>query len=315
MCKVSVVITAHNSSRYISNAIDSLTNQTFDKDFEIILIDDSSTDNCEELLAKYEKKSAKLTYKSVNFASPLLSRLEGVKLAKGDYIMFLDADDEYSKNMIQVMYETIVRESADIVNCGITYLRNKNREKKSIISKNATYDRLGAFKTLLNDYSFHGFVTTKIYKADLFNSIKINLPQDNLTYEDYFLNYLLIMECDKVVSIKDQLFRYNKRNNETQIKLTRRITDQVAVNAFIRNDLEKDDKKEYLNYFLKPKIHFRKWASKLVDILMAKYDSKEQKKEIEAIAKKDLKYVFKKKGKLNLDQERSYYKLIKNSEK
>src|SRR4030042_587586 len=89
MPKVSVIITTYNRVHFVCEAIDSVLNQTF-KDFEIIVVDDGSTDNTKEALKRYSKNIFYI-YQSNKGRSQ--ARNTGLKVAKGDYIAFLDDDD------------------------------------------------------------------------------------------------------------------------------------------------------------------------------------------------------------------------------
>ncbi len=89
MVKVSVIIPAYNAEKYIHEAIDSVLNQTF-KDFEIIVINDGSTDNTSKILESYGNK---IRWKSQENKGQASAQNEGIKIAKGDYLAYLDADD------------------------------------------------------------------------------------------------------------------------------------------------------------------------------------------------------------------------------
>ena len=89
MVKVSIIIPVYNGERYVSEAIDSVLNQSY-KDFEIIVIDDDSKDNTSNILRTYGKK---IRWKSQENKGQASALNEGIKMAKGRYIAYLDADD------------------------------------------------------------------------------------------------------------------------------------------------------------------------------------------------------------------------------
>ena len=105
MPKVSVVIPMYNSSKYICEAIDSVLAQTY-KDFEIIVIDDGSTDNSREAVSKYGEK-IRYFYKN-NGGSPSARNL-GLKNALGDYVAMLDSDDLWFSNKLELQVEIMER--------------------------------------------------------------------------------------------------------------------------------------------------------------------------------------------------------------
>ena len=116
MIRVSVVLTTYNLENIVSEAINSLIGQSF-SDFEIIIVDDGSSDSTPEIIKKYSEK--------FDFIKPILlthqgcgnSRNEGCKAAKGKYVIFLDGDDIFDCDLLFNMYKKIEEEKADIVIC------------------------------------------------------------------------------------------------------------------------------------------------------------------------------------------------------
>lgn len=100
---VSVIIPTYNSVQYICRAIESVLNQTY-KDFEIIVVDDGSTDNTKGIMSKVflEDKRVKYFYQN-NSGKPSIAKNRGIKLASGKYISFLDADDTINKHKLGKM--------------------------------------------------------------------------------------------------------------------------------------------------------------------------------------------------------------------
>lgn len=94
MPSVSVIITTYNRANLVSRAIDSVLNQTY-KDFELIIIDDGSTDNTKSLIDSYLQKDKRIVYfyqENKGWPSALN---KGIELSKGEYIAFLDSDNEW----------------------------------------------------------------------------------------------------------------------------------------------------------------------------------------------------------------------------
>jgi glycosyltransferase involved in cell wall biosynthesis len=94
---VSVVIATYNSARFIGQALKSVLSQTYDR-YEVIVVDDGSTDNTQEVLREFE---AWIQYLYQENHGPSAARNAGIRLAKGDYICFLDADDQWSPNKLE----------------------------------------------------------------------------------------------------------------------------------------------------------------------------------------------------------------------
>ena len=105
--EVSVIIPAYNCAGYISKAIDSVLDQ--DVELEIIVIDDCSTDNLDEVMEKYRDNPALFYVKNSKNLGVAQSRNRGVGLARGNYIAFLDADDYWEKDKLKKQLEAITR--------------------------------------------------------------------------------------------------------------------------------------------------------------------------------------------------------------
>ena len=114
---ISVIIPTYNRSRCISRSIDSILNQTY-QDFELIIVDDGSTDDTEELIKKYT--DLRIHYKKINHSGAGAARNIGILLAKGDFIAFQDSDDIWKNNKLEKQIDCIEREKADIVFCAFT---------------------------------------------------------------------------------------------------------------------------------------------------------------------------------------------------
>jgi len=102
----SVIIPTYNRAKAILEATGSVLNQSF-VDFELLVIDDGSTDNTKELVTEIAKKDERLIYIYQNNAERSAARNCGINLSKGKYICFLDSDDIYLPNHLQLFYKTI----------------------------------------------------------------------------------------------------------------------------------------------------------------------------------------------------------------
>jgi len=116
--KVSVIVSTYNRARYIADALESLWNQTY-SDFEVIVVDDGSTDNTREIINEYKKKfKNRMTYIYQENKGAFSANNVGLRAARGEYITFLDSDDVYLKDKIAMQVEVLDSgESVDIASC------------------------------------------------------------------------------------------------------------------------------------------------------------------------------------------------------
>jgi glycosyltransferase involved in cell wall biosynthesis len=119
----SIIIPTYNRSKKLKQAIDSVLAQTF-TDFEILVMDDGSTDNTPEIIAEY--KDQKIIYQwDTNSGGPARPRNRGLKIAKGEWICFLDADDWWTPNKLEVCLDYIKMDNVDFIYHDLFIVREK----------------------------------------------------------------------------------------------------------------------------------------------------------------------------------------------
>ena len=114
MVKISVVIPVYNTQNYLNECIDSVLNQSF-KDFEIICINDGSTDNSLSILSDYEVSDERIKVISQQNRGLGASRNEGLKLAQGEYVLFLDSDDYLTPDALEKLYNQAYANDLDLI--------------------------------------------------------------------------------------------------------------------------------------------------------------------------------------------------------
>ena len=122
----SVIIPTYNQRDFLKKAIESVLNQSF-KSFEIIIIDNFSTDGTEKLLKSFKKK---IIYKKIrNHGVIAKSRNRGIKLSKGKWISFLDSDDLWTKDKLKENYKIIQKKKINVI-CNNEFIVDETKTKK-----------------------------------------------------------------------------------------------------------------------------------------------------------------------------------------
>lgn len=126
---VSVIVPVYNAEKYLSEAIESVLNQTY-KDFELLLINDRSTDNSREICEKYaaEDNRIVLLENDTEHHGPGPTRNIGLDHATGEYIYFMDADDGIDQSLLQCAVNRMLETNADIVQFGVVYEQGGGKE-------------------------------------------------------------------------------------------------------------------------------------------------------------------------------------------
>lgn len=277
--KISVIIPVYNAQNDLSNAIDSIINQTIGfENIELILVDDASTDCSKDIIMKYQKKydNIKLIGLKSNSGLPGKPRSLGIDYASSDYLVFLDSDDTYLKEAFEILYDVIQRENADFAIASHYINLDGDMVKANLIP---TEDEILSLNPLENQETFdklslNHFVAPwgKIFKKELITDNNIRFPEDSLCEDTYFYFKALINSQKVTLLPKNYLYIYNTfENKKTAIhghdlkkfnnflkgmNYTKELLDNItlSMNVFLSenisslllifSNLDKKDKKE-----------------------------------------------------------------------
>lgn len=202
---VSVIIPCYNCQKYITGSMNSIEQQTF-RDFEVILIDDCSTDGTLELLRqKWGAAPRVQIFASEVNQGPGPARNMGIKAAKGKYLVFIDSDDWVERSYLETMCLTAEREQADFVCCGAW--REGNDSQKELY-RVETADMPGGWQaaTFLQNAGTLPVMWAAMVSRTLVEKYSICFtPTMN---EDLFFKYRLLYHCQHLISIRDPLYHY-----------------------------------------------------------------------------------------------------------
>lgn len=249
--KISVIIPIYNSAQTLERTLDSVINQNY-RNLEIILVNDGSTDNSFEICKKYAEKDNRIITINQQNQGVGKARNNGIDIAKGEFISFVDSDDTIDENFYYELITTQTVTDADIVESGAKVILNSKNEiypyekqEKINIFKNHDY-----MKNYLN-FSLNVSVWGKIYKRDLIGQIRfpnLNINEDfvflweivkktKLFCENLNVNYHYYL--DKEVSLSKAPF---SSSNMTMISHIENVVYDVNQ---IYPDLNKDANNHY----------------------------------------------------------------------
>lgn len=213
MPKVSIIVPVFNTEKYISKCLDSLVGQAFE-DIEIIIINDCSTDNSENIINNYLQKYPDKIKCFSNKKNSGLSycRNYGVSLATGDYIMFVDSDD-YIDTKLLLNLEKYLNQNIDLIKYKSVI--------KNITDNNLTYIDGPVFDTLSGEDAFNSLIYKDsllesaclyLFRRDFFleNNFKFTL---NTYHEDLGLIPLIILKAASVISTENYGYYYLQSDN------------------------------------------------------------------------------------------------------
>lgn len=212
--KISVIVPIYNVEQYLSQCLDSIINQTY-TNLEIILINDGSTDNSEKICNQYKLLDPRIIVIHKTNGGLSDARNTGIKIATGDYISFVDADDFIDKNMYTILFQKINTTNADIIWYNhYNYQSSNEISKSSIFVQEKQYllpkDNYKFQYDLLNKYHLIGYCWNKLYKKSIFNSI---LFPYNRKCEDGFILISLLNKSENIICIPNFLYYYRNTPN------------------------------------------------------------------------------------------------------
>lgn len=204
--KVSVIIPVYNVEEYIRKCLDSLVNQTL-KDIEIIVVNDGSPDNSQEIIDEYvEKYPKKIKSFIKENGGQGSARNFGLEHATGEYIGYVDSDDYVDVNMYEKLYNNAKKNQSDISICG-TYVVDGEKlieELEPMIFSNKKKNAFFGKKAVWN----------KIYKREMLIANKMEF-RSKLWYEDFDFSFKAISAATKVSYVNEPLYYYLIRPGST----------------------------------------------------------------------------------------------------
>lgn len=218
--KVSVVMPVYNTAHFVGEAVESVLNQTF-KDFELIIINDGSTDNSLVIIDDLKLRDSRIVIISQDNAGLSAARNRGIELAQGEFIFFMDSDDLISSDTLLLCYGFACEENLDIVffdamSFSSNSLLNNSAfdySRKQYINK-GVYSGKEILRLLLNNNAYKASACLYIIKMSLLSNLKLDF-YPNILHEDELFTPLLFINSDKVGYLPFDF--YNRRIREGSI--------------------------------------------------------------------------------------------------
>ncbi|WP_405415810.1 glycosyltransferase family 2 protein [Maribacter sp. Asnod1-A12] len=269
--KVSVIVPIFRIEKYLPKCIDSLLNQSF-SDFELILVDDGSPDNCPQICDDYAKKDSRIKVVHKKNGGLVSARKEGLKNASGKYITFVDGDDWVDIFYLDIMFNLADVNDADLVVTGhfrefdgkIETIKPKmvgiydEKELKSKILPNAIYN---------GEFCEHGistYVWNKLFRKELLDQILFNVPDDVVMGEDAAITFSYLTISKSLVISSTPLYYYRQRHDSIvksvenpKIEYYRLGLLMNYLQTKLKNSLDEKNIKEQITYYLYSQILVR----------------------------------------------------------
>lgn len=209
MYKLSIVIPIYNTSKYLDQCFNSIRIQRYEN-YEVILVNDGSTDNSEKICLDITKKDKRFKYFKKTNGGLSSARNVGLDRAEGDFIWFIDSDDYIEKDSFEIIVKSIITYNADVIICG-RYKDYGNKKNKVFESKkDKTYKQRTVIYEMLSGRKMDFSSCDKIFRKELWGSVRFPL---GITSEDMVAIPKVIKKSNIIVKIKECLYYYRYTPN------------------------------------------------------------------------------------------------------
>jgi glycosyltransferase involved in cell wall biosynthesis len=202
---ISIIVPVYNASRWLETCVSSVRQQTF-SDWELLLIDDGSSDGSEKLCDTVAGIDTRIRTIHQRNGGAANARNHGLDLATGDFLLFLDADDAIPTNHLEVLYRCLIDHQADVAFANVKYEPGPEiSHTPAVLTMQETLEKL-MYRDGMGDYP-----VSKLFRRKVWENIRF---QEGITSEDFDIFYRLYHNVERV-AVTDQTTYYYRQNAES----------------------------------------------------------------------------------------------------
>lgn len=279
--KISVIIPIYNTAAYLQQALDSICNQTLEE-LQIILINDGSTDNSENIIVEYANKDIRIEWTKQPNSGQGVARNVGLKRAIGQYIYFMDSDDILQNDCLEHCYEICQSMQLDYLTFDALSFKSETEEKdfssynrKDTIESDKIWDSKTLLKHSLITSSFRSSLCIFMFNREFLSNNNITCPE-GIIHEDnaFILKAMLCANRAKYIPIMFFMRRVRPSSTMTTRYSIRNIQGYVTTGALVTSWIrEKPEWEPYITLYLHKTLnsviwlgHQLKWKEKIKTI-------------------------------------------------
>ncbi|MEY2192745.1 glycosyltransferase [Neobacillus sp. BF23-41] len=238
---ISIIVPVYNVEKYLSKCLNSILNQSF-SEFELILVNDGSLDNCGEICEEYSKFDERIKVIHKKNGGLSSARNTGINIALGKYIVFIDPDDQICEDYFTKLYSIAEQNQCDAVISGY-----KTVPTNKVIYPNFKLNTVLTGKELiLSSPNIHSnndlcFVWRNIYKLKLIKEKNIRFNEQVFIGEDVIFNLEYFLESKRVYVMPESLYLYTVDNLESLMRAAYKpkLESSLVLQYKIRKQLSK----------------------------------------------------------------------------
>lgn len=261
---ISVIVPVYNTELYLRDCLDSIIQQTYD-DFELILVNDGSTDKSFDIMSEYADKDNRIRIFNKQNGGQSSARNLGLDNAKGDYISFVDSDDIIAPNYLKNMYESLSKTGLRVAQMSLKDFENKIESFDEKIEFEDIVDFDKCYDTIKYTDYYNDSFCSKFFHKSIFENLRF---YENEIFEDSKIILQMWLASEKQVNIGYAGYYYRKVLNSTTRKYNpqkdfeiidvweKRRENYISLN--FKNHIEEIDKRIFnivVNQFYNAKCH------------------------------------------------------------
>ena len=260
--KVSVIIPIYNAEKHLKKCLETLINQTL-KDIEIVCIDDGSTDNSLQILRDFSNTDNRIKILKQQHECAGSARNNGLSVAQGKYLSFLDSDDFFELSMLEDLYNCAEKYNTDIVICKSLlfengWIRDNDDIQDKLLPKKEVFSANDIPKYI---FQFHiGWCWNKLYKASFIKNLGISF-QNIKKHNDSFFSHISVIKANRIYLLNKKLVYYRKNLQEELQKIKDNkfefYKSLKAIKEFlVKENLYKTFDQSFVNHCIKLLINY-----------------------------------------------------------
>ena len=248
--KISIIMPVYNGEKFISETIKKVSDID-DINFELIVVNDGSTDNTQKILNNIKNQFDFLKCYEKENEGVSIARNFGIEKSTGEYIIFLDSDDELTKNSLDILRNNLTNEDILIYGYAVKGSYNRKNDTKILnLFKENKGDKKELLKYILRPNNcIYGYAWRAIYKKSLLTENKIEFPKGIKISEDFYFFIKAVSLSSKTKVLDDEIYIYNIGPSSMSIKyIPSLLYDMNTVNKKIKDEIVKEDNELLKNY-------------------------------------------------------------------
>lgn len=243
--EISVIVPVYNTEKYLSRCLDSLIRQDLDHKYEIIVINDGSTDDSLDIAETYAELFGNIRVYSRENGGLSAARNTGLEYARGKYVAFVDSDDYVDESYLSEMYNAAESSEADIVCCNFRCVDENGGRLASLDGffkhRPGVFGSKKMLSSLLLDVTIRNFAWNKLYRRELFTRYGIKFPVGKL-YEDMRIMPSLFKRSKKIAVVGGVLYNYVQRKTSITGNMTvEKVFKYIGAYCSVKGLLEKEN--------------------------------------------------------------------------